>query len=124
MCFTARMSFPAERMKLFKRTPEFEKEFKRLAKKFRSLDEDIREFEEILEVYPTGSGTKFVIVHSDSKVKIVKARLACRALSSSSLRVIYAWHEDCVTFFYIELYHKSEKENEDRERISEYLKSL
>ncbi len=111
-------------MKLFKRTPEFEKEFKRLVKKFRSLDEDICSFEKILEAYPTGVGSKFVIIHSDSGVKIVKARLACRALRESSLRVIYAWHEQCVTFFYIELYHKGEKENEDRVRISEYLKSL
>lgn len=111
-------------MKLFKRTPEFEKEYRRLAKKFRSLPDDICDFEKILEAYPTGIGTKFAIVHSDQKVKIVKARLACRALRESSLRVIYAWHEACITFFYIELYHKNEKENEDRERIRNYLSNL
>jgi len=110
-------------MKNFKKTPEFEKEFRRLLKKFRSLEQDLSDFEEVLQEYPTGIGSKFAIIHDEGKVKVVKARLACRTLHNSSLRVIYAWHEKMVTFVYIELYPKNEKENEDRGRIKRYLKS-
>ncbi len=111
-------------MKNFKWTPEFEKEYRRLKKKFRSLDDDLAAFEKVLSVYPTGVGVKFTILHHADSVKIVKGRLACRALRDSSLRIIYAWQEDAITFVYIEIYHKADKENEDRERIKSWLKEL
>lgn len=111
-------------MNHFNRTPEFEREYKKLQKRFRSLPQDIATFETILVEFPTGKGTKFVILHSEANCKIVKARLMCQTLRKSSLRVIYAWHEDKISFVYIELYYKGDKENEDRERIKEYVKNL
>ena len=52
----------------------------------------------------------------------MKARLACKSLRDRSIRVIYAYHNDTVTFVYIELYFKGDKKNEDRERVREYIK--
>ena len=57
-------------------------------------------------------------------MQVVKARLACHALKNRSLRVVYAYHENTITFMYIELYFKGVKENEDRKRIEGYLESL
>lgn len=41
----------------------------------------------------------------------------------SGIRVIYAYHIAASKVDFIEIYFKGEKENEDRERIKEYLKN-
>ena len=111
-------------MKNFKRTAEFDKEYKKLKERFRSLDSDVVDFEGFISKYPTGAGSKFVVIHDAGDCKIVKARLMCRALRKSSLRIIYAWKNQSFTFVYIEIYFKGDKPNEDRERIKEFLKTL
>ena len=111
-------------MSSFKSLPEFEKEKKKLAKKFRSLETDLTTFEKILRISPIGIGKNFTILHTDEHTQIVKARLACRSLRSRSLRIVYAYHQSKVTFMYIELYFKGNKESEERERIREYLDSV
>lgn len=111
-------------MKNSNQLPEFEKEFKNLFKKYRSLEEDFKKFERYIFENPTGEGNNFAILHSQDNIKIVKARLACKSLKKRSLRVIYSYHEDKLTFIYIEIYFKGDRENEDRERIKMYLKSL
>ncbi len=107
-----------------KQLPAFEKEFKRLHKRYRSLAKDLTTFESVIVSYPTGLGANFTILHRDERVVIVKARLACAALRERSLRIIYAYHDDVVEFVYIELYFKGDKANEDRERISDYLSGI
>ena len=37
---------------------------------------------------------------------------------------MYAYHQQLITFVYLEVYFKGDKENEDRERIEEYLKGI
>lgn len=111
-------------MKNFDATPEFEKEFKRLFKKYKTLDDDLEKFKKVLRVTPTGVGKNFNIIHSSEEIKIVKAHLACRYLRNNHLmRVIYAYFEQEQRIEFIELYFKGDKENEDRERIKEYLKN-
>ena len=108
-------------MNHFDALTEFEKEFKRLFKKYRTLDDDLEKFKKILIAAPTGIGKNFVIVHSSQTLKIVKARMACRALRDRSLRIIYSYFEQDQRIEFIELYYKGDKENEDRGRIKEYL---
>ena len=109
-------------MNNFDTLAEFEKEFKRLFKKYKTLDDDFEKFKKILMVTPTGIGKNFVIIHSSLNIKVVKARMVCRSLRDRSVRVIYAYHETKAVIEFIELYFKGEKENEDRERIKEYLR--
>lgn len=111
-------------MSHFDKLPEFEKEFSKLSKKYPSLAEDLKKFEKLVTMNATGFGVNFVTIHHSEKVKLVKARLACKSLRDRSIRVIYAYHNDTITFVYIELYFKGDKENEDRERIAQYLKSI
>jgi len=101
--------------------PEFDKEFKHFLKKYKTLRDDFEKFKEVLEKCPLGIGKNFTITHSTPNLKIVKARLACRALREKSLRVIYAYQENEKKVDFIEIYFKGEKENEDRERIKGYL---
>ncbi len=105
----------------FDELPEFEKERKRLARKYRSLSQDLEEFRNIVSVVPLGNQKHFAVIAQDEKLHIVKARLFCRYLKGSSLRVIYSYFEQEQRIEFIEIYFKGDKENEDRHRVREYL---
>ena len=122
--FTVRKKPPSESMKNFNLSPKFEKNFKQLFKKYGTLDDDLEKFKAILLTHPAGVGTNFTIIHSEQACKIVKARMACRALRDRSLRVIYAYREEGEQFYFIELYFKGEQVNETRSLISEFLKQF
>ena len=124
MFFIEQKKHLSETMSHFNRSPEFEKEFKILSKKYRSLGKDIEDFESFISVLPTGTGKNFTIIHSAEKLKIVKARLACRSLRDRSMRIIYAYHNDVFTFVYIEIYFKGNKENENKLRVEDYIKRM
>ena len=111
-------------MSNFSRLPEFDKEFHKLSKKYPSLTEDILKLEKVLTTSPIGFGTNFVTIHHSPNVKIVKTRLACKSMRDRSLRVIYAYQNIEVTFVYLEIYFKGDKENENHSRIENYLKYL
>lgn len=111
-------------MSRFSRSPEFKKDLKKLLKKYQSLQHDLDVLEKVLAVSHTGIGKNFTTIHHSEKVRLVKVRLACRDLRNRSMRVIYAYHDDTVTFVYIELYFEGNKENENRDRIKRYLKSM
>mgnify|MGYP001586905991 CR=1 FL=1 len=93
-----------------------------MAKKYRSLSDDLIEFKRIISAIPLGNSKHFnVIIKTEVRI-IIKARLFCRYLKGSSLRVVYAFHCQSCKIDFIEIYFKGEKENEDYGRIKEYLK--
>jgi hypothetical protein len=51
----------------------------------------------------------------------LKNNIACKALKgrgiNSGLRLVYAYFPESQKIIFIELYHKNDKENEDRARI-------
>lgn len=108
----------------FDETNEFSKSFKRLSKKYRSLPDDLLEFKKVVTEFPLGSGRHFVIIHSEEKVKVIKARLFCRYLRGSSLRIVYAYREAEAIIDFVELYFKGEQINENRTLIRDFLKNL
>ncbi len=108
----------------FNELPEFSKEYKRYLKKYKTLDSDFLNFKKIILSIPCGVGKHFNIITVSDDVKIIKARLFCRYLKGASLRIIYAFHCANLKIDFIEIYFKGDKENEDRERIKEYLKNL
>ena len=105
----------------FDELPEFQKELKRLAKKYISLPDDLREFRNVVSAVPLGNSKHFNVITKTEVLHIVKARLFCRYLKGSSMRVIYAYFEQTLHIEFIELYYKGDKENEDQSRIKEYL---
>jgi len=108
----------------FSETNVFSKDFKRLSKKYKSLPDDLFEFKKVILKFPLGTGKHFVILTATETVKIVKARLFCRYLKGSSLRIIYAYNVDKQRIEFVELYFKGDKENEDRKRIKNYIKKM
>jgi len=113
----------------FKNTLEFQKDFKKLSKKFKTLDNDLIEFKKVLNESPLGIGKHFNIITKIGSAHIIKARFFCRSLKRKDLRIIYAYIEnhqiiEMIGIEFIELYFKGNKESEDKERIRNYLRIL
>jgi len=104
--------------------PGFSKEFKKYSKKYRTLQNDLDNFKKITDSIPCGTGKHFNVLFSDNELKIIKARFFCRCLKGSSMRIIYCFFQNRSEIELIEIYFKGDKENEDRERIKEYLKGI
>ncbi|MFC1802035.1 hypothetical protein ACFLY7_01170, partial [Patescibacteria group bacterium] len=98
---------------LFEEESDFKREYKKLKKKFLSLDEDISSFKKILKVYPKGRGEKHWNILSENESKyILKSRLFCRYLKRKSLRIIYLYKKEEDKIIFIEIYFKGNKEVE------------
>ena len=108
-------------MMKFDELPEFQKDCKILGKKFKSLADDLKEFQSVVSAVPLGNSKHFIIITQAKVLCIVKARLFCRYLKGSSLRVIYAYFELQQRIEFIEAYFKGDRENENQDRIKQYL---
>jgi len=93
-------------MSHFNQLAKFEKEFSKLSKKYSSLIEDLKKFEKLIEINPTGIGKNFAIIYNFENIKVIKARLTCKSLRNRSMRLIYVYHINTITFVYLELYYK------------------
>ena len=106
----------------------FKKDLKSLLKKYRTLHDDLAVVKKVLEVQPDERPPfSFRIDHSGLKTCIIKVKkIACKALKgrgvNSGLRLVYAHFPEEQRITFIEIYHKNEKENEDRKRITDNFK--
>ncbi len=119
---------------IFKYLKEFEKEFKKLSKKYPSLKIDLDDFCDTLEIDPTWES-----ILSNHVVKISwlwekingdfykVRRFVCKSISWNSsnswIRIIYKYTKNTIEFCeieFIEIYHKNQKTNHDIERIKKY----
>lgn len=107
---------------IFNQLGQFRKELKRLGKKYKSLPEDLQEFRRVVSVIPLGNNKHFHIITQTEVLYIINARLFCRYLKGSSLRIIYSYFEQEQKIEFIELYSKQDKAGENRERIEKYRK--
>ena len=123
-------------MKIFhevSRLPEFEKDIKKLLKRFKTLEDDLEIFikNELNLYHKLKIDNKGVFQVPGLKIKVPKIykakKFACRSLKGkgvqSGIRVIYAHFEEKDKIELIEIYYKGDKENEDRERIIKYYAS-
>ncbi|MEI6139967.1 MAG: hypothetical protein WCP85_11920 [Mariniphaga sp.] len=112
----------------FSTLQEFDKDLKYLLKKYRTLNEDLEEVKTILRKKPDERPPfSFRIDNLGIETCIIKVKkIACKALKgrgvNSGLRLIYAYFETEAKIIFIELYHKNDKENADRQRILENFK--
>ena len=120
----------------FEQVPEFQKDLKRLSKKWHSLPEDIKAAErDILPLYIEQEGVsitklreaffggyKAAILKITDTSEVVKMRLDVADLGrSDKARVIFVAVKSENTITFIELYAKNEKPREDASRIKKYL---
>ncbi len=104
----------------FDSTTEFEKDFKKLNRRYKSLTDDIKTFKNVVEFCPEGNTKHFNIIRTKYNIKIIKARFFCIYLKGDSMRVVYALHEDKVVF--IQLYYKGDVQSHDNNRVTQYLR--
>ena len=108
---------------VFEELVEFKRDLKRLLKKYRTLRSDLDVVKKVLEFSPQERPPfSFRIDKLGLETCVIKVkRIACRAMKgrgvNSGLRLIYAHFDKEDKIVFIELYHKSDKEQEDRQRI-------
>ena len=120
----------------FEQTPEFEKDLKRLSKKWRSLPQDIKSAErDILPLYVEQEGVEIIrlreaffggykaaVLMTTDAVEVVKMRLDCESLGTNSkTRLIFVAVKTEGTIRFVELYAKNEKTREDPSRYRKYI---
>jgi hypothetical protein len=112
----------------FNKLLEFDKDLKSLLKKYRTLNDDLEVVKSILKTLPDERPPfSFRIDNLGLQTCIIKIKkIACRSLKgkgvNSGLRLVYAYFPEAEKITFIELYHKNDKENEDRNRILDNFK--
>ncbi|MFI3242571.1 MAG: hypothetical protein R3Y43_08405 [Alphaproteobacteria bacterium] len=114
-------------------TAEFNKDFKKLLKRYKTLEDDFNRMKRfaIETCYLNGIDNGSIVpiegfcanTYKSNKVR----KFACASLkggSASGIRVIFVHEleENKITF--IEIYYKGDKENEDRARLQEFIDGL
>lgn len=124
----------------FDEGPEFKKDRKRLAKKWRSIPDDIEAAKQyILPLYQQladdvdiseyrrefFAGKTAAILHTDGDVEVVKMRLDVADLGrSDKARIIFIAIRTNNSILFVELYAKNDKISHDKKLLKGYLKSL
>ncbi len=115
-------------MMTFDELSEFKKDLKNLLKKYRTLNDDLDVVKQVLEVTPDERPPfSFRIDNLGIETCIIKVKkIACKSLKgrgvNSGLRLIYTYFTDEQKIIFIELYHKNDKENENKKRITDNFK--
>lgn len=118
------VGWPSYGMKIkFETLPEYDKDLKRLLKKYRILESDLADVRKDLNDEPgaqppfsfqiDGLGITTCII----KIKKIASDSFKGRGRNSGFRLIYAWFEKEERIVFVELYHKNDKEEVDRERI-------
>lgn len=115
----------------YEETPEFQKDIKKLTKKFRSLPEDMKTAKkaviELRHIHEIDNLSTFEIPgYTKEGISFWKIKkFACKALKGrgvkSGIRVIYKWKQQEKKVVFLEIYFKSDQENENHQRIKNHL---
>ncbi len=103
--------------------PEFDRDLKKLSKRFRSLEQDIEVLKKVLSVMPEAAPPRsFRIAGTHSGTPIIKVKkFACKSLkgsgANSGIRAIYAYCQERCEIKFLEIYFKGDKELEDKNRF-------
>ncbi|MBI2450838.1 MAG: hypothetical protein HYV52_00650 [Parcubacteria group bacterium] len=116
---------------------EFNKEFKQLLKKYRTLQEDFDLFKERVLTYRENGTGKFLFWRPPGIVRISNLGIetevykvkhfSCKTLkgrgSRSGIRIIYAYFPDNTKVEFVEIYFKERDDTDcDKDRIKRYYK--
>jgi mRNA-degrading endonuclease RelE of RelBE toxin-antitoxin system len=112
----------------FESLPEYETDLKQLHKKYRTLESDMDYVKTVLEVRPDARPPfsyrieRLGISSCVVKIKKIASDSFKGRGCNSGFRLIYAYFKAEQKIIFIELYHKNDKENEDRQRILKHFK--
>jgi mRNA-degrading endonuclease RelE of RelBE toxin-antitoxin system len=111
----------------FSSLPEFDKQFKTLLRKYRTLEKDLDLLKTVLEKYPRGYPPRIVRVSRlGINTEIYKVKhFRCKSLkhkgSRSGIRIVYAFFAEEEKIEFVEIYYKEKDNIEcDKNRILRY----
>jgi len=118
----------------FEQIPEFDKDLKKLRKKYKSLDDDLKILKSVIDANHNSSIGRingfFEIpnLKLSTEIQIWKVKkFACKSLkgkgANTRFRIIYAFIEKQEKIVFLEIYFKGNQEKEDRHRIKNYYKN-
>jgi hypothetical protein len=108
----------------FDELPKYKKDLKIFFKKCRTLYEDLIVVKKVFEILPNEKPPfSFRIDNLVLDTCIIKIKkIACKSLKgrgvNSGLRLIYAYFPEVQKIIFVELFHKNDKDMEDRFRIT------
>jgi len=108
---------------IFEELAGFQKDLKTLLKKYRTLNDDLSVVKQVLTAAPDARPPfSFRIDNLTLETCVIKVtKIACKSLKgrgvNSGLHLIYAYFKDQEKIIFVELYHKNDKEHEDKQRI-------
>lgn len=115
----------------YNETPEFQKDFKKLSKHYKTLADDLevakRNAIELYHLKKIDNHSVFPIPRFCSEeIRVYKLKkFACKSLKGkgvrSGIRIIYAFAFKTNKVTFIEIYYKGDKPNEDVKRITNFL---
>lgn len=111
----------------FSNLPEFDKEFKKLLIKYRSLEDDLEVLKKVLRAHPQGYPPVIIRIRGlGIETEIFKVKhFRCKALkqkgSRSGIRVVYAYFKEEEKIEFLEIYYKEKDDKDcDNKRIFRY----
>ena len=115
-------------------TKRFTRDFKKLLKKFPSLRDDLKITKkyriELFHCKKIDSGSIFQIegVSNCNELQFYKIKkFQCKSLkgrgAKSGIRIIYAFFPAKQKIVFLEMYFKAKQENEDRQRVMDFIKA-
>ncbi len=118
----------------YEQTEDFTKDFKKLRKRYRTLEEDLNTAKtaaiELFHLQAINNSSVFPIPgFCTPEIQVSKLKkFACRALkgkgAKSGIRVIYAFYPNSFRVVFLEMYFKADQENETKQRIKAYLDTV
>lgn len=115
----------------YTKTRWFKKDFDKLIKRFRTLKDDLEVLKrnqlELLHIFEIDNGGTFKLKgYENPNYSIYKVKkITCKSLKGkgnrSGLRLIYAFDQNLFQIVLMEIYFKGDKENEDYDRIKNFL---
>jgi mRNA-degrading endonuclease RelE of RelBE toxin-antitoxin system len=120
----------------YERTSEFNADLKKLKKKYQSLDDDIENmqttllkphFEQGVQA-PNDAIVELQRFCNDNYKYMKIKKFTCKSLKNkgakSGIRVIFVLQKAEKKITFIEIYYKGDKENEDKQRLKSFVKTL
>lgn len=117
----------SEMLILFENLDEFEKDVKKLKRKYRTIVDDLEVVKKVLNIQPNERPPfSYRINELGIKTCVIKVKkIASKSFKgrgvNSGFRLIYAHFEKENRIVFIEIFHKKYKEIEDKNRILKYF---
>ena len=105
----------------------FQKQLKKLKKRFRTLDSDLALVKLVIEKFPVGEDSRhahIIKATPDRNIFIIKRRLVSKSTKHNDFRIVYIFNKSTNTITFIEIYYKGMQSNHNIKRVEEIWQEI